>query len=138
MIIYDALIIRAAERNRILTTKTARTALIALIIGAAHQTWAGEPTTSGVEQNGSTQTCVDVQIGGDRSNYLNCLNNNIKQQVEHEQNKPAPASPYDAASPSNQIGGFNENAAQEQMGNAFGVSPHAQRPTQTYVPALGR
>ena len=84
----------------------------------------------------STQTCVDVRIGGDRSSYLNCLNDNIKRQVEHEQAKPAPAAPYDASSLSNQIGGFNENAAQEQMGNAFGVSSHPQRPTQVFVTPL--
>lgn len=82
------------------------------------------------------QTCVDVQIGQDRSSYLNCLNNAMKNQVEREQNKATLTAPYSAGSPANQVGGFNENAAREQMGNAFGVSPHPQRPIRTFVPAL--
>ena len=82
------------------------------------------------------QTCVDVQIGQDRSSYLNCLNNSIKNQVEREQNKAALTAPYSAGSPANQVGGFNENAAREQMGNAFGVSSRPQRPIRTFVSPL--
>lgn len=101
--------------------------------------FAGAAAANSAAPAAATQTCVDVRIGNDRSSYLNCLNDNLKRQVEHEQGKPLPAAPYDAHSPSNQVGGYNLNAAQEQMGNSFGVSPHPQRPTEVFVsPVLGR
>ncbi len=107
------------------------------IVGLA--LFSGAATADSAAPAEATQTCVDVRIGNDRSSYLDCLNANLKRQVEHEQGKPLPTVPYDVHSPSNQIGGFNLNAAQQQMGNAFGVSPHPQRPSEVFVsPVLGR
>ena len=72
--------------------------------------------------------CVDVQIGGDRSAYLDCLNDQMKRNAEHEQHRPQPTAPIDAQSPSNQVGTANDAAARERMGNAFGKSAVPQRP----------
>src|SRR5262245_3291005 len=74
------------------------------------------------------RNCVDVQIGDDRTPYLNCLNDEMKKSVERERGTARPAAPLSATSPSNQIGTFNEAAARQRMGNAFGVSPVPQRP----------
>src|SRR5262245_2673896 len=75
-------------------------------------------------------TCVDVQIGDDRTPYLNCLNGELQKSVQRERGTPQPAAPLSATSPSNQIGTFNEAAARQRMGNAFGVSPIPQRPAK--------
>ena len=83
-----------------------------------------------------TETCVDVHIGNDRAAYFDCLNAELKRRAEREQKAPLPAAPVDARSPSNQIGTYNDAAAREHMGNAFGVSSRPQRPTQTFVNPL--
>jgi hypothetical protein len=84
----------------------------------------------------SPPTCVDVQIGNDRSAYLNCLNDAMTRSVEHEHGTPQPTVPVDVHSPSNQVGTFNEAAARQRMGNAFGVSPVPQRPNRVFVNPL--
>ena len=79
------------------------------------------------------QTCVDVQIGADRSAYLNCLNDAMQRRVEHERAMPQIAPPVDARSSSNQVGTFNDAAARQRMGNAYGVSSVPQRPARAFV-----
>lgn len=73
-------------------------------------------------------TCVDVQIGNDRTPYLNCLNEELMKSVQREHGTPQPIAPLGATSSPNQIGTFNEAAARQRMGNAFGISPIPQRP----------
>ena len=80
----------------------------------------------------SIPACVDVQIGNDRSAYLNCLNDAMQHRVEHERGTPQPTAPVDAHSPSNQVGTFNDAAARQHMGDAFGVSPVPQRPARVF------
>lgn len=87
-------------------------------------------------QSDITQTCVDVRIGNDRAASLDCLNDALKRAAEREQRAPVPTVPLDAQSPSNQIGGYNDAAAREHMGDAFGVSATPQRPHQTFVSPL--
>lgn len=82
------------------------------------------------------QACVDVQIGNDRTPYLNCLNDVMQRQVEHERATPQPDAPVDTHSPSNQVGTFNDAAAQQRMGNAYGVSSTPQRPSRVFVNPL--
>jgi hypothetical protein len=73
-------------------------------------------------------TCVDVQIGDDRTPYFDCLNEELQKNVRRERSTPQPGAPLSATSPSNQIGTYNEAAARQRMGNAFGISPIPQRP----------
>ena len=86
------------------------------------------------------QPCVDVQIGNDRTAYLNCLNDAMQRRVEHERGAPQVTAPIDARSSSNQVGTFNDAAAREKMGNAYGVSPVPQRltPSTPVPPPAGR
>ncbi|HXJ01230.1 MAG TPA: hypothetical protein VNH44_08395 [Micropepsaceae bacterium] len=86
------------------------------------------------------QPCVDVQIGNDRTSYLNCLNDEMQRRVEHERGTPQITAPIDAHSPSTQVGTFNDAAAREHMGNAYGVSSVPQRPAQVnpIVPPTAR
>ena len=103
----------------------------AAILFAAGSSLAAEPTTAN-----PAQPCVDVQIGNDRSAYLNCLNDVMARSVEHEHATPQPTAPVDVHSSSTQVGTFNEAAARQRMGNAFGVSPVPQRPTRIFVSPL--
>jgi hypothetical protein len=77
--------------------------------------------------------CVDVEIGQDKATALNCMNDAIRAQVEHTQATPSITSPIDARSPGNQVGTFNNQAAQEQMGSAYGVSAKPQRPKAVFM-----
>lgn len=85
-------------------------------------------TASAAPSPAPTSTCVDVQIGDDRTPYLNCLNDEMQKSVQRERGVPLPAAPLSANSSGNQIGTFNEAAARQRMGNAFGISPVPQRP----------
>ncbi|HWC63724.1 MAG TPA: hypothetical protein VG501_08880 [Rhizomicrobium sp.] len=77
--------------------------------------------------------CVDVEIGQDKAAALNCMNDAIRAQVEHTQGMPSLSPPTDARSPGNQVGTFNNQAAQEQMGSAYGTSSKPQRPKAVFV-----
>ena len=79
------------------------------------------------------QTCVDVQIGNDRTAYLNCLNAAMQRRVEHERATPQIAAPIEANSSSNQVGTFNEAAVREHMGDSYGISPVPQRPARVFA-----
>jgi len=92
----------------------------------------GKPASD--QATDQTQPCVDVEIGGDRSAYFKCLNEQIQKNVEHERGTPQPTAPIDAQSPSNQVGTANDAAAREKMGNAFGKSATPQRPPPSVFP----
>src|SRR5882672_3120744 len=81
----------------------------------------------------SPPTCVDVQIGEDRTPYLNCLNQAFERDVAREHATPKPEAPIDARSSATQTGTANETAARQRMGNAFGVSPAPQKPERVFV-----
>jgi hypothetical protein len=101
--------------------------LCAVMLTAALPAMAAESPPADI-----VKACVDVQIGNDRSVYLNCLNDAMQRRVEHERGSPQISAPIDTHSPSNQVGTFNDAAARERMGNAFGVSPVPQRPAPVF------
>jgi hypothetical protein len=80
--------------------------------------------------------CVDVEIGGDRSQYFKCLNEQLERGAEQEHKVQQPTAPLDARSPSNKVGTANDAAARQRMGNSFGTSATPQRPNPTYVNPL--
>src|SRR5262249_49526445 len=84
----------------------------------------------------TTQPCVDVQIGTDRTAFLECLNDSFQKRVRQEHQAPQIEAPIDVHSPPNQVGTFNETAARQRMGNAFGVSPVPQRPKPVFANPL--
>ncbi|MDB5406570.1 MAG: hypothetical protein JWL84_1482 [Rhodospirillales bacterium] len=92
------------------------------------------PARSGTAASGgvaaqSTMPCVEVQIGNDRAGWLDCVNQQLRQSAS-EQRLPQLPAPYGTNAPPTQLGLFNESAERERMGNAFGHSVHAQRPTK--------
>jgi hypothetical protein len=71
--------------------------------------------------------CVEVEIGGEKSSRLDCLNEELKNATQRV--KPnAPKPPLDASSPSVAVGGFNETAVGQQFGPNFGKSATPFRP----------
>lgn len=80
--------------------------------------------------------CVEVQIGQDTVSRLHCLNNALQRSVEHQHNAPIPQAPLDARSESNKVGTFNDAAARQKMGNAYGVSSQPQRPKSVFTSPL--
>lgn len=84
----------------------------------------------------TTETCVDVQIGTDRTPYYDCLNLAISRSVAHERNAPSIEAPIGAGSSPNQVGTFTDAAAREKMGNAYGVSSQPQRPHPVFANPL--
>ena len=77
--------------------------------------------------------CVEVEIGGDRSAYYDCLNKQMEHGVEQQKTIPEPQAPINAQSPSNQVGTANDAAAREKMGTSFGKSAVPERPHPIFV-----
>jgi hypothetical protein len=74
-------------------------------------------------------TCVEVEIGGEKAQRLDCINRQLKQQVDQVQpvgNVP----PIDASSPAVRSHGFNETALQQQYGKNLGKSVIPFRPSK--------
>jgi len=80
--------------------------------------------------------CVEVQIGQDTASHMNCVNEALKRAVEREHNTPLPQAPITAQSASNAVGVYNDAAARQMMGNAFGVSAVPQRPKNSFPTPL--
>ena len=94
------------------------------------------PVIAAPARTNSPPACVDVQIGQDRTAYLNCLNEAFQRDVAREHAAPKPEVPIDSQSSPTQVGTANETAARQRMGNAFGVSSTPQRPARVFVPPL--
>jgi len=75
----------------------------------------------------ATETCVEVEIGGERAPTLNCINHRLKQQVDRIQPSMNLA-PLDAKSQDLRVGTFNESAVRQQYGQNFGRSVVPYRP----------
>ena len=79
----------------------------------------------------SGQTCVQVQIAGQKPSPYNCLNQQMQQQAQGA-NSTQPNLPLSANSPSNQVGTFNEQGVHEQYGQNFGKSVIPYRPAPVF------
>ena len=82
--------------------------------------------------------CVEIQIGQYRASQMNCLNDAMRRAVEREHNTPIREAPITAQSASNKVGTYNDAAARQMMGNAFGISAQPQRPKTTFTNPLLR
>jgi hypothetical protein len=105
-----------------------------LLVGlsAAAQTTSGNggvtlPGSGGRPATGSSQTCVQVQIQGQKPNPYDCLNQQMQQQVQGT-GSASPSLPLTSSSPSNKTGTFNEQGLREQYGPNFGKSVIPYRP----------
>ncbi len=89
-----------------------------------------------VAQDAPAMPCVEVQNGQDSTSHMNCLNEALKRSVEREHSTPPADIPITAQSASNKVGTFNDAAARQMMGNAFGVSAIPQRPKSSFTTPL--
>ncbi len=79
------------------------------------------------------QTCVDVQVGTAQS--YDCLNQQLRAAAQSSQRFSSDGSaPYNAASPGNVTGQFNEAATRNRLGSSFGHSVTPQRPAVSFAP----
>ncbi len=101
---------------------------------------AQEASKDGVTLGGSgpdTETCVEVEIAGQKTSGLDCLNQQIKRQVDHLLPTPTIA-PLDAQSASVKVGGFSQAGMSEQYGKNFGKSVIPFRPAApSFIQPLG-
>jgi hypothetical protein len=74
----------------------------------------------------SQQSCVDVAVGSAQS--YSCLNQQLGAAARQAHDASSGSPPYDATSPSNVTGQFNESATRTRLGKNFGHSVTPQRP----------
>ncbi len=74
--------------------------------------------------------CVEVEIGGEPSPPLNCLNRKLKKRIEQLQ-LPQVSAPLDAKSSDTRLGIVNQPALRQQYGSNYGISVVPQRPPGT-------
>lgn len=97
---------------------SSRAADVGVVIGGA---------SGGASAATSNETCVDVEIGGQRAPAFDCINEKLRQQVAHVQpvgNIP----PLQASSSVVAVQGINATAIAEQFGPALGKSVVPFRP----------
>jgi len=107
-------------------TKTARKTGLPIVIGLL---LASGPALA-------EETCVEIEIGGEKTPTLSCINQRLKRQAEQAHPVDV-APPLDAASPPVKTGGFNQPALKQQYGPNFGKSAQPYRPPQTYPSPTG-
>jgi hypothetical protein len=110
--------------------------LMALSLGAAHA-WAQSTSDNGnglfiggnstPAQAGSSKTCVQVSIAGEKPSPYSCINQELQQQAQGAP-QSTPSLPLGADFPSNKVGTFNEQGVKEQYGQNFGKSVIPFRP----------
>jgi hypothetical protein len=112
--------------------KSIAAALIALLCLLAPG-WAQEKAdgqtavTLGTPSRGASETCVEVEIGGEKTPTLDCLNQQLKREVERVQ-PTGNLAPLSSSSPAPALGEFNETAMSEQYGPNWGKSVVPYRP----------
>ena len=94
----------------------------------------GVPAAHGDDAPGAP--CVEVQIGQDIASHIHCVNEALRRTVEHAHDAPVPEAPITAQSSSNKVGTFNDAAARQMMGSAFGVASQPQRPKSIFTSPL--
>jgi hypothetical protein len=102
-------------------------ALSALSIPAWAQQKAELVTLGPNRASAANQVCVDVEIGGQRAEALDCLNLRLRQTVAGIR-PPANIPPVQASSPAVRAGGFNAAALSQQYGQNLGKSVVPYRP----------
>jgi hypothetical protein len=86
------------------------------------------PGSSGQSSTpGTGQTCVQMQIAGQKPSPYDCLNQQLQQEVQGV-TSTEPSLPLSAGSPPNQVGTFNEQSLSEQYGKNWGHSVIPYRP----------
>ena len=82
------------------------------------------------------ETCVEVEIGGEKTLSLSCLNQHLQKQADQVRPTESIAPLNATSSPSVKLGGYNETALKQQYGPNYGKSAVPWRPTNTYGSGL--
>jgi hypothetical protein len=77
------------------------------------------------------ETCVEVEIGGEKTPNLSCLNRLLRKQADNA-HPTGNVAPLDATSPSVSLGGYSETALKQQYGPNYGKSVVPYRPPAAY------
>ena len=109
---------------------------ISLYLLVSVAVFASAPVVHAQDKPSTAMPCVEVQIGQDSTSHMDCVNEALQRAVEREHNTPVPEAPINAQSASNKVGVYNDAAARQMMGNAFGVSAVPQRPKTTFTSPL--
>jgi hypothetical protein len=99
---------------------------------------AGGDVTLGSQQASTErqETCVQVEIGGQKTSALDCINQDLKREVEGV-HPPMNIPPISASSPPSEVGGFSATAMSQQYGQNWGKSVIPFRPApQVFVAPL--
>ena len=103
----------------------------AILLAATASAVHAEPITlPPVHVDGTTPSCVDVQVQDARSLSFDCLNQTLKDAAqEHADTAPAvSAKDVTGSGAPTTVGTFSYTATSIRMGNAFGHSATPQRP----------
>jgi hypothetical protein len=83
------------------------------------------------------EACVDVEIGGERTSSLSCLNSTLQQQAERAR-PTATIPPVDSGATAVKVGGFSATALANQFGSrGYETSVIPPRPPRIYVSPIG-
>ncbi|SDI01734.1 hypothetical protein [Janthinobacterium sp. YR213] len=108
----------------------ARLFLLLLLACAALSAQADEHTVV-VKAAAPQKGCVEVEVNGQRTQSMSCLNEKLLPSSNTLNRQPPALSGAEAIvqRPSNQLGLYNRAALEHRMGNAFGKSVTPQRPS---------
>jgi hypothetical protein len=101
-----------------------------LLVAAASAAQAEPVTLPPVHVDGTTPSCVDVQVQDARSLSFDCLNQTLKDAAQDHSTTPPAVTAKDvtgSGAPTT-VGTFSYTATSIRMGNAFGHSATPQRP----------
>ena len=95
----------------------------------------GMACLGGAAAQPSHETCVDAQVGTAQS--YDCLNQKLQATARQTPKVSSEtAAPYNANSPSNVTGQFNESATRNRLGSSFGRSVAPERPATSFAHCL--
>jgi len=88
------------------------------------------------DTNAGADACIDVEVNGQRTLSIQCLNEQLRPRgtADRLQTAPSLASERVGAMPSNQLGLYNRAALINRMGSNFGRSAHPYRPAPVESP----
>ncbi len=78
--------------------------------------------------------CTVIQAG--TATGYSCINQQLQAIIAQTPRPSSADAPYNATSPGNVTGQFNEDATRNRLGDNFGKSVTPSRPSVTYAPAF--
>ena len=106
------------------------------LIGCFILAWAmpGYSQTTPKPRPAAPTNCTDVQVGSAQS--YDCINAQLGAAANATARPSSQDAPLNSASPSNEVGTFNEGATRNRLGQNFGKSAVPYRPAPANPPPL--